>query len=87
MKRRLVGASIAAAAMLAVPGAALAQGVPPGPPATIYGSITGAQAGQGVIAIVINGSSSTVCGAGSVDRKSTRLNSSHEFVSRMPSSA
>lgn len=66
MKRRLVGAGIAAAAMLAVPGAALAQGVPPGPPATIYGSITGAQAGQGVIAIVINGSSSTVCGAGSV---------------------
>ena len=25
--------------------------------------------------------------AGTVDRKSTRLNSSHEFVSRMPSSA
>ena len=25
--------------------------------------------------------------AGKVDRKSTRLNSSHEFVSRMPSSA
>ena len=25
--------------------------------------------------------------AGAVDRKSTRLNSSHEFVSRMPSSA
>ena len=25
--------------------------------------------------------------AGSADRKSTRLNSSHEFVSRMPSSA
>jgi hypothetical protein len=61
MKRRLVGAGIAAAAMLAVPGAALAQGVPPGPPATIYGSITPGQ----VIVIVINGSSST-CGAGSV---------------------
>ena len=26
-------------------------------------------------------------GIGEVDRKSTRLNSSHEFVSRMPSSA
>ena len=26
-------------------------------------------------------------GAGGIDRKSTRLNSSHEFVSRMPSSA
>ena len=26
-------------------------------------------------------------GAGFIDRKSTRLNSSHEFVSRMPSSA
>ena len=25
--------------------------------------------------------------AGSVDRKSTRLNSSHEWISRMPSSA
>lgn len=66
MKRRLAGAGIAAAAMLAVPTAALAQGVPPGPPATIYGAITGATAGQGVIAIVINGNSSTVCGAGSV---------------------
>ena len=28
-----------------------------------------------------------VLGVSSVDRKSTRLNSSHEFVSRMPSSA
>ena len=27
------------------------------------------------------------CHAGGKDRKSTRLNSSHEFVSRMPSSA
>ena len=27
------------------------------------------------------------CALGSVDRKSTRLNSSHEFVTRMPSSA
>ena len=29
----------------------------------------------------------TVAGNGERDRKSTRLNSSHEFVSRMPSSA
>ena len=28
-----------------------------------------------------------IIGRGDVDRKSTRLNSSHEFVSRMPSSA
>ena len=27
------------------------------------------------------------CGACTVDRKSTRLNSSHEWISRMPSSA
>ena len=66
MNRQLAGAAIAAAAMLALPSAALAQGVPPGPPATIYGSISGASAGQGVIAIVINGNTSTVCGAGSV---------------------
>ena len=33
--------------------------------------------------MVVSGSA----GSGKSDRKSTRLNSSHEFVSRMPSSA
>jgi hypothetical protein len=65
-KRLMLGAGLAAAALMAVPTMVLAQGIPPGPPATFYGSALGATAGQGVIAIVINGSTSTVCGDGLV---------------------
>ncbi|MBI2764506.1 MAG: hypothetical protein HYX53_01200 [Chloroflexi bacterium] len=64
-KRLMLGSGLAAAAMMAIPSLAVAQ-VPPGPPATFYGSAVGAAPGQGVIAIVINGSTSTTCGAGSV---------------------
>ena len=56
---------LSAAALLAVPGTVLAQ-FPPEPPATFYGSAVGASAAQGVVAIVINGATSTVCGSGVV---------------------
>ena len=42
--------------------------------------------GQGKV-LVIDGGGSLRCALVGEDRKSTRLNSSHEFVSRMPSSA
>lgn len=66
MKRRyLLGGAVSALAVLALPATALAQ-FPPDPPATFYGNATGATSSQGVIAIVLNGSVSTVCGTGSV---------------------
>ena len=40
---------------------------------------------KNTVAIVSNGTA--VLGLGDIDRKSTRLNSSHEWISRMPSSA
>ncbi len=64
--RYLFGSLLAGAALLAAPAAVFAQGFPPDPPATYYGSAVGGTAGQGVIAIVIDGSTSTVCGAGIV---------------------
>ena len=66
MKRRYLGGlALSMAALLAIPATALAQ-FPPEPPATFYGTATGASAAQGVVAIVINGSNSTVCGVGAV---------------------
>ena len=66
MQRRYIcGLALSTAALLAVPATALAQ-FPPEPPATFYGSAKGASAAQGVVAIVLNGSNSTVCGNGSV---------------------
>jgi hypothetical protein len=67
MKRRyLIGALFAAAAMVSIPVSAFAQ-LPPSPPvALFYGKVTGGTVGQGVVAIVINGGVSTVCGTGTV---------------------
>jgi hypothetical protein len=66
MNRALVfGMGVLGVAIAAVPAVALAQGFPPPPPSTYYGNApTGIVAGQGVVAIVINGSQSTACGAG-----------------------
>jgi len=67
MKRAILGGiALVAAAAIAIPTVAMAQGgAPPPPPATYYGKApSGISAGQGVIAIVLDGQSSTVCGAG-----------------------
>jgi hypothetical protein len=66
MKRAiLLGLGALGAVSIAVP--ALAQGVPPPPPSTFYGTVpAGVAAGQGVIAIVTNGGTQTACGAGNV---------------------
>lgn len=66
MKRAFVIAlgalGIAAAA---IPAVVSAQGFPPPPPTTYYGTVpTGIVAGQTVVAIVMNGGSSTACGTG-----------------------
>ena len=39
------------------------------------------------VSLIARGNQVTIKGAHDVDRKSTRLNSSHEWISRMPSSA
>lgn len=66
MKRRfLLGIGLLGAALVAIPATVIAQ-APPDPPATYYGSAAGATVGQGVVAIVVNGSTSTVCGTGEV---------------------
>jgi hypothetical protein len=67
MKRRYwFGMALAGASLFAIPASVVAQGFPPDPPATFYGTATGGTAGQGVIAIVIEGGVSTFCGAGTV---------------------
>ena len=69
MKRAiLLGLGALGLAAVLLPAVAMADsGIPPSPPATFYGTVpTGISVGQGVIAIVVNGTSSTVCGAGSV---------------------
>jgi hypothetical protein len=68
MKRSLLfGMSVATTAAVALPAFALAQDFPPPPPSTYYGTVTGgATAGQGVIAIVSDGTSSQTCGDGAV---------------------
>ena len=57
-------------------------------------SVAGTQSfdpNTGVLSLVIDAATNTFAASGaltlSLDRKSTRLNSSHEWISRMPSSA
>ncbi|WP_322797004.1 hypothetical protein [Tepidiforma sp.] len=66
MKRAiLLAAGAIAAAFAAIPALVAAQGAPPSPPATFYGSVpSGIGPGQGVLAIVTSGSSSQTCGIG-----------------------
>lgn len=68
MKRSMtIGMSVATTAAVALPALAMAQDFPPPPPSTYYGTVTGgATAGQGVIAIVSDGTSSQTCGDGAV---------------------
>ncbi len=64
-RRILIGMGTAAI-LAAVPIAVLAQGAPPSPPTTYYGSASGATAGQTVIAIIGSGASTRFCGSGNV---------------------
>lgn len=66
MKRAiLLGVCVVAVAAAAVPAFVSAADFPPPPPTTFYGKVpTGIGQGDTVIAIVNNGSSSTVCGDG-----------------------
>lgn len=69
MKRAiLLGLGALGLAAAAIPAIALAQsGIPPKPPETFYGTApSGAVSGQGVVAIVSVGGTSTDCGTGSV---------------------
>lgn len=67
MKRAFFAAvGIAGVVAVAFPAMAIAQGFPPPPPTTYYGTASGATSGQGVIAIVVDGTTSTVCGDGAV---------------------
>jgi hypothetical protein len=43
-----------------------AQGFPPDPPATYYGTISGATSGDGIVAAIGSGASSRSCGNGAV---------------------
>lgn len=65
MKRKyLLGAIISGTALLGLPAVALAQNAPPSPPVMlVYGKVNGGAVGQGVIAIVSDGTKSAVCGA------------------------
>lgn len=67
MKRAILfGLGAFGAIVAAVPTLAVAADFPPPPPTTYYGSAVGAVSGQAVIAIVTEGSTSTVCGDGVV---------------------
>ena len=65
LRKLLIGMG-AAALLAAVPVAVFAQGSPPSPPTTYYGSANGATEGQTVIAIIGSGASTRFCGAGDV---------------------
>jgi hypothetical protein len=43
-----------------------AQGVPPSPPATFYGTVSGVPDGTTVVALVVSSSGSVTCGTGTV---------------------
>jgi hypothetical protein len=75
MKRSwMIGLGATGVALVALPATVLAADFPPPPPTTYYGKVTGgAQAGQGVIAVVTDGTGSTVCGAGLVDLSSSDI--------------
>ncbi|GIW18863.1 MAG: hypothetical protein KatS3mg064_2020 [Tepidiforma sp.] len=66
MKRAILPAiGAVAVAMAAIPALVAAQGAPPSPPATYYGSVpSGVGPGQAVLAIVTSGGSSQTCGVG-----------------------
>jgi hypothetical protein len=64
--RKLLFGIGAAALVAAVPIAAFAQGAPPSPPTTYYGTANGATAGQSVIATIGSGASTRFCGSGTV---------------------
>lgn len=68
MKRALlVGLGAISVAVAAVPAIASAADFPPPPPATYYGTVpAGIGSGQAVIAIVVDGDASAVCGDGVV---------------------
>ena len=67
MKRAILfGLGALGAIAAAIPTLAVAADFPPPPPTTFYGTATGASAGQAVIAIVTEGTTSTVCGDGVV---------------------
>jgi len=71
-RRHILALGISAVALLAIPVATVLAEVPPGPPSTLYyGKVTGGVAGQGVVAIVIDGSRSTVCGATTIQTDAT----------------
>jgi hypothetical protein len=66
MKRAILFAiATVAAATASIPALVMAQGAPPSPPATFYGSVpSGVGPGQTVLAIVTSGGSSQTCGVG-----------------------
>ncbi|PFG73515.1 hypothetical protein [Tepidiforma thermophila] len=66
MKRAiLLAIASVAAATASIPALVMAQGAPPSPPATFYGSVpSGVGPGQTVLAIVTSGGSSQTCGVG-----------------------
>lgn len=67
MKRAILfGLGAFGVILAAIPNLAVAAEFPPPPPTTYYGAASGASAGQSVIAIVTEGSTSTVCGSGVV---------------------
>ncbi len=67
MKRALIiGMSAATAIAVSLPALVMAQDFPPPPPSTYYGTVAGGTIGQGVIAIVSDGTSSQTCGDGVV---------------------
>jgi len=67
MKRAILfGLGAFGAIVAAFPTLAVAAEFPPPPPTTFYGAASGASAGQAVIAIVTEGTTSTVCGTGVV---------------------
>lgn len=67
MKRAILfGLGALGAIAAAFPALVVAQNFPPPPPTTFYGAASGASAGQAVIAIVTEGTTSTVCGDGVV---------------------
>lgn len=62
----IIGMSVATAAAVSLPALVIAQDFPPPPPTTYYGTVAGGTIGQGVIAIVSDGSGSQTCGDGAV---------------------
>jgi hypothetical protein len=66
MKRSLLLGMGLSGVLAALPVAFAFADAPPSPPTTYYGTASGAVVGQGVIAIVTDGSNSQSCGDGTV---------------------